>query len=340
MDLSFYGILACVRNTLLGVRTMTAAISVAGLVKSFGSKLALDHLDLTVQAGEVHGYLGPNGAGKTTTLRILLGVLHKEGGTASVLGLDPWRDAPTLHRRLAYVPGDVSLWPNLTGGEVIDLLGGLHGGLDAWRRADLIERFQLDPTKKCRAYSKGNRQKVALIAAFASGAELYLLDEPTSGLDPLMAAVFRDCVREVHAAGSTVLLSSHILSEVEALCDHLTIIRTGRRADSGTFQELRHLTRTTVVVETAEPLESLRRVPGVHDARIDGARAEFSVDQADLNDVLERLVALNVRALTTSPPTLEELFMRHYKHYEDAAGGGADTADADTEAEADLRPVR
>jgi ABC-2 type transport system ATP-binding protein len=292
---------------------MNDAISVGGLVKSFGRRRALDQLDLTVAAGEVHGFLGPNGAGKTTTLRVLLGLLDKSGGAASVLGMDPWRDAAALHRRLAYVPGEVNLWPNLTGGEVVDLLGGLHGGFDQARRADLIERFQLDPTKKCRAYSKGNRQKVALVAAFASDAELYLLDEPTSGLDPLMAAVFQDCVREAHAAGGTVLLSSHILSEVEALCDRVTIIRAGRTADSGTFEELRHLTRTTVVVETARPLRGLAGLPGVHDASIDGTRAEFSVDHGELNRVLEQLVALDVRALTTSPPTLEELFLRHYR---------------------------
>lgn len=292
---------------------MDDAISVAGLVKRFGRKRALDELDLTVVAGEVHGFLGPNGAGKTTTLRILLGLLDKGGGAASVLGMDPWRDAAALHRRLAYVPGEVNLWPNLTGGEVVDLLGGLHGGLDKARRATLIERYQLDPTKKCRAYSKGNRQKVALVAAFASAAELYLLDEPTSGLDPLMAAVFQDCVREAHAAGATVLLSSHILSEVEALCDRVTIIRAGRAADSGTFEGLRHLTRTTVAVETTRPLDALAGLPGVHDANITATRAEFSVDNGDLNQVLEHLVALDVRALTTSPPTLEELFMRHYK---------------------------
>ncbi|HMK91529.1 MAG TPA: ABC transporter ATP-binding protein [Thermoleophilia bacterium] len=291
---------------------MAAAISVTGLVKRFGSTLALDRLDLTVEPGQVHGFLGPNGAGKTTTLRALLGLLHSDAGEAAVLGLDPWRDAARLHRRLAFVPGDVSLWPNLTGGEVIDLLAGLRGGLDQSRRADLIERFQLDPTKKCRAYSKGNRQKVALVAAFASDVELYLLDEPTSGLDPLMMAVFQDVVRERHEAGRTVLLSSHILSEVEALCDHLTIIRAGRTADTGAFDELRHLTRTTVVVETAEPPVELAAWPGVHDASIDGTKAEFSVDHDELNDVLAHLVALDVRSLTTSPPTLEELFLRHY----------------------------
>ncbi|HEX5640801.1 MAG TPA: ABC transporter ATP-binding protein [Thermoleophilia bacterium] len=306
---------------------MTAAISVQGLDKSFGSKPALDGLDLTVAAGEVHGFLGPNGAGKTTTLRILLGLLRKDSGAATVLGMDPWRDAAALHRRLAFVPGDVSLWPNLTGGEVIDLLGALRGGLDRSRRADLIERFQLDPTKKCRAYSKGNRQKVALVAAFASAVDLYLLDEPTSGLDPLMMAVFQDVVREAHAGGGTILLSSHILSEVEALCDHLTIIRAGRTADTGAFEDLRHLTRTTVVVETAEPIDSLAWLPGVHDATIERNRAEFSVGHADLNGVLEHLVGLGITTLTTSPPTLEELFLRHY----------ADTSV--TQLEADLERV-
>ncbi len=292
---------------------MKTAIAVEGMVKHFGRTLALDRLDLLVETGQVHGFLGPNGAGKTTTLRILLGALHKDAGTAQVLGLDPWRDAAALHRRLAFVPGDVSLWPNLTGGEVIDLLGALRGGLDRSRRADLIGRFQLDPTKKCRAYSKGNRQKVALVAAFASDVELYLLDEPTSGLDPLMMAVFQDVVRERHAAGRTVLLSSHILSEVEALCDHLTIIRAGRTADSGAFADLRHLTRTTVATQTAAPLDGLADVPGVYDATVDDGRAEFSVDEDDLNGVMEYLVTRGIRALTTSPPTLEELFLRHYK---------------------------
>jgi ABC-2 type transport system ATP-binding protein len=307
---------------------MTAAISVRGLVKTFGKTRALDSLDLTVGPGQVHGFLGPNGAGKTTTIRTLLGVLHTDEGEAAVLGLDPWRDAARLHRRLAFVPGDVSLWPNLTGGEVIDLLGDMRGGLDRTRRARLIEQFQLDPTKKCRAYSKGNRQKVALVAAFASDVELYLLDEPTSGLDPLMMAVFQDVVRERHAAGRTVLLSSHILSEVEALCDHLTIIRAGRAADSGSFAELRHLTRTTVSVETAAPLAAVAALPGVHDAEVKGNRAEFSVDQAELNGVLGRLVALDVRSLTTSPPTLEELFLRHYKDPTAAQAAGQGDAEA------------
>ena len=289
-----------------------AAIAVSGLVKRFGATRALDGLDLMVRSGEVHGFLGPNGAGKTTTVRVLLGLLRKDGGEAAVLGGDPWRDAVALHRRLAYVPGEVNLWPNLTGGEVIDLLGRLRGGLVPARRADLLERFQLDPTKKIRAYSKGNRQKVALVAAFASDVELYLLDEPTSGLDPLMEIVFQEVVRELRDEGRTVLLSSHILAEVEALCDRVTIIRAGRAADSGSFAELRHLTRTTVVVETQKPIGAVSDLPGVHDARVDHTRAQFSVDTAKLNQLLEHLVEYDVRTLTSSPPTLEELFLRHY----------------------------
>jgi ABC-2 type transport system ATP-binding protein len=288
------------------------AISVSGLVKDYGATRALDHLDLEVRTGEVHGFLGPNGAGKTTTVRILLGLLRDNGGSAAVLGRDPWRDAVPLHRRLAYVPGEVNLWPNLTGGEVIDLLGALRGGLDPARRAALLERFQLDPTKQCRAYSKGNRQKVALVAAFASDVELYLLDEPTSGLDPLMELVFQDVVRELRTAGRTVLLSSHILAEVEALCDRVTIIRAGRAAETGTFGELRHLTRTTVVVETARPVPALDAFPGVHDPLIEGHRARFAVEPGELNQVLGHLVDFEVRSLTSSPPTLEELFLRHY----------------------------
>ena len=289
-----------------------AAISVSGLVKLFGATRALDGLDLMVRSGEVHGFLGPNGAGKTTTVRVLLGLLRRDGGKVTLLGGDPWRDAVALHRRLAYVPGEVNLWPNLTGGELIDLLGRLRGGLVPARRADLLERFQLDPTKKIRAYSKGNRQKVALVAAFASDVELYLLDEPTSGLDPLMEIVFQEVVRELRDEGRTVLLSSHILAEVEALCDRVTIIRAGRAADSGSFADLRHLTRTTVVVETEKPIGALRDLPGVHDARVDHTRAQFSVDTAELNQVLQHLVEYDVRTLTSSPPTLEELFLRHY----------------------------
>src|SRR5262245_37306423 len=232
---------------------MTEVIAVSGLRKSYGKTVALNGLDLTVGEGEVHGFLGPNGAGKTTTIRILLGLLRGDGGTARLLGGDPWRDATALHRRLAYVPGDVTLWPNLSGGEVIDLLGRLRGGLNAARRAALLERFDLDPTKKARAYSKGNRQKVALVAALASDVELLLLDEPTSGLDPLMEAAFRDLIREEKRGGRTVLLSSHILAEVEAICDRVTIIRSGRNVETGTLAQLRHLTRTSITAELATP---------------------------------------------------------------------------------------
>ncbi|HEX2362739.1 MAG TPA: ABC transporter ATP-binding protein [Jiangellaceae bacterium] len=291
---------------------MTSAIATSGLVKTFGQTRALDGLDLSVGVGEVHGFLGPNGAGKSTTIRVLLGLLRADSGMASLLGGDPWSDAVELHRRLAYVPGDVNLWPNLTGGEAIDLFGALRGGLDPSRRAELLERFDLDPSKKCRTYSKGNRQKVAVVAAFASDVELYLLDEPTSGLDPLMDAVFRDCVRAERTAGKTILLSSHILAEVEALADRVTIIRHGKGVESGTLAELRHLTRTSISVQTAKPVTGLDTMPGVHDLITDNTHATFDVDTAQVGAVLSHLTAFDVRTLTSSPPTLEELFLRHY----------------------------
>ena len=291
---------------------MTSVISTSTLVKTFGQTRALDGLDLSVVAGEVHGFLGPNGAGKTTTIRVLLGLLRADSGTASLLGGDPWHDAVELHRRLAYVPGDVNLWPNLTGGEAIDLFGALRGGLDQKRRAELLERFALDPTKRCRTYSKGNRQKVAVVAAFASDVELYLLDEPTSGLDPLMDAVFRDVVWREKEAGKTILLSSHILSEVEALADRITIIRRGRAVESGTLAELRHLTRTSISVETGRPVTGLSEFPGVHDLTADSDQARFDVDTVQVGDVLKHLTQFDIRTLTSTPPTLEELFLRHY----------------------------
>jgi ABC-2 type transport system ATP-binding protein len=301
---------------------MTAAIDVAGLRKNFGQTRALDGLDLTVTAGEVHGFLGPNGAGKTTTIRILLGLLRADGGTARLLGGDPWSEATTLHKRLAYVPGDVTLWPNLSGGEIIDLLGRLRGGLDAKRRDELLERFELDPATKSRAYSKGNRQKVALVAAVASGAELLILDEPTSGLDPLMEAAFRESVGELTRGGTTVLLSSHILSEVEALCDRVTIIRAGRTVDSGALADLRHLTRATVDAELAAPPSGLAGLAGVHDLDVTGTRVRCQVDNDALDEVLRRLTAAGVRSLVCRPPTLEELFLRHYSDDPGAAGPG------------------
>jgi ABC-2 type transport system ATP-binding protein len=298
---------------------MTTAISVSGLCKSFGRTRALDGLDLTVETGEVHGFLGPNGAGKSTTIRILLGLLRADGGTARLLAGDPWHDATALHSRLAYVPGDVTLWPNLTGGEVIDLLGRLRGGLSPKRKADLLTRFDLDPTKKGRSYSKGNRQKVALVAALASDVELLLLDEPTAGLDPLMEAVFRDCVSEERAKGRTVLLSSHILAEVEALCDRVSIIRNGRTADSGTLTELRHLTRTSIQADLAGPPTGIADLAGVHDARITGTHLRCEVDTDQLDALLHRLTQIGVRALVSQPPTLEELFLRHYRDEQSAA---------------------
>ena len=266
------------------------AIIAEGLTKVYGSRKhtvrALDGLDLTVEAGEVHGFLGPNGAGKSTTIRVLLGLLRADAGSVRLLGGDPWSDAVALHRRLAYVPGDVNLWPNLTGGEAIDLLGRLQGGLDPRRRAELLERFDLDPTKKGRAYSKGNRQKVALVAALAADAELLILDEPTSGLDPLMEAVFQDYVRELRERGRTV--------------------------ESASIDDMRHLTRTSIIVETVEPPDELARLEGVHGLRIDGHQARFDVDTRRLDGVLQRLTDLGVRSLTSRPPTLEELFLRHY----------------------------
>jgi ABC-2 type transport system ATP-binding protein len=289
------------------------AIVVDGLTKRFGSTTALDGLDLSVATGEVHGFLGPNGAGKSTTLRILLGLIRADGGDVRLLDGDPWRDVVTLHRRLAYVPGDVSLWPNLSGGEAIDLLGRLRGSVDTKRRDALLDRFDLDPRKKARTYSKGNRQKVALVAALASDVELLLLDEPTSGLDPLMEASFRECIEDEKRRGRTVLLSSHILAEVEALCDRVSIIRAGRTVETGTLTELRHLTRTSVHADLAAAVPAeLASMPGVHDAVVEGTEITCEVDTERLDAVLRLVTTIGVRSLTCQPPTLEQLFLRHY----------------------------
>lgn len=298
---------------------MTNAISISGLEKRFGHVVALDGLDLEVATGEIHGFLGPNGAGKTTTIRVLLGLLKADSGKVSLLGGDPWSDATELHRRLAYVPGDVSLWPGLTGGEVIDLLGRLRGGLDERRRASLLERFDLDPTKKGRTYSKGNRQKVALIAALASNVELMILDEPTAGLDPLMEAQFRAAVEDDRNEGRTVLLASHILAEVEALCDRVSIVRKGVTVESGSLADLRHLTRTTVVAELASDPAAVGHLPGVHDVEIHDHRVELEVDSDRISEFVSGLAPLGVRSLVSHPPTLEELFMRHYEDGEASA---------------------
>lgn len=297
------------------------SIDVSNLVKTFGKVRALDGLDLQVRTGEVHGFLGPNGAGKSTAIRVLLGLLRKTSGNVQLLGGDPWHDAVTLHKRLAYVPGEVNLWPNLSGGECIDLFGALRGGLDPRRRNELLQRFELDPTKKSRTYSKGNRQKVALVAAFASDVDLYILDEPTTGLDPLMEAQFQACVREARAAGKTVLLSSHILAEVEALCDRVTIIREGKAVENGTLDELRHLTRTTVAAITAKPVTGFNKLPGLHHVRSAGTKVEFEADGDALGPAIEHLASFGIKKLVSAPPTLEALFMRHYRQDNGHDGG-------------------
>ncbi len=292
--------------------SMASVIETTGLIKHFGSTVALDGLDLQVAQGEVHGFLGPNGAGKSTTIRILLGLLRADGGRATLLGGDPWRDIATLHRKVAYIPGDVNLWPNLTGGEVIDMLGRMRGGLDKARRADLLQRFDLDPTKKCRAYSKGNRQKVALVAALASDAEVYLLDEPTSGLDPLMETVFASYARELRTKGHTILLSSHILSEVEALSDRISIIRGGKIVESGTLSEMRHLHATRVEAELGGPVPDLHRLAGVENLQVTGQTVTFSVDADGLDGAIARLGEAGIKALVCAPVSLEELFLAKY----------------------------
>jgi ABC-2 type transport system ATP-binding protein len=286
-------------------------IETQNLSKYFGRQAALQGVDLTVKQGEVFGFIGPNGAGKTTTIRILLGMLRKSGGEAKLLGGDPWQDAVALHRRLVYVPGDVNLWPTLTGGEVIDFLGRLHGKMNLARRKELLDRFQLDSKKKCRSYSKGNRQKVALVSAFVSDAELFILDEPTSGLDPLMEQVFQECIFELKKQGKTVFLSSHILAEVEALCDRVGIIRQGKIVESGTLEELRHLTRTTVTVELAQPAD-LKQLPGIYAITQKEGKWRFSVDVSAMDAVMKALAPMGIKSLTAEPPTLEELFIRYY----------------------------
>lgn len=289
------------------------SISVSNLVRTFGSTRALDGFSLAVEPGEIRGFLGPNGSGKSTTIRILLGMLRAESGRAQVLGLDPWHDSVHIHRRIAYVAGDTALWPSLTGGEAIDVLTRHWDSPRLTsRKEELLERFELDPTKKTRTYSKGNRQKVALVAALSSDAELYFLDEPTSGLDPLMEAIFQDEVRKLKDEGRTVLLSSHILAEVEKLCDSVTIIRAGKDVQTGTLQELRHLTRSRVTATVSSDPASLLQHPAVHDASIDGDRMSFDIDDTDVNSILATLADLGVRNVTIAPPSLEEMFLRHY----------------------------
>lgn len=290
------------------------AVEITGLTKTFGRVAALDGLDLTVAPGDVAGFLGPNGAGKSTTIRILLGLLRADGGTVRLLGGDPWRDAVDLHRRIAYVPGDVTLWPNLTGMQAIDFLASLRGdgSVDRRRRDELIDRFELDPHKKARTYSKGNRQKVAIVAAFCTRSELFVLDEPTSGLDPLMEQAFQHCVTEVAASGAAVLLSSHILTEVERLCDSVTIVRAGKTVRSGTLAEMRHLMRTTVTARLRGDVAELERLDYVHDVRVDDGVVTFAVDRGDLDETMVRIVGLGIDELTVAPASLEDVFLREY----------------------------
>jgi ABC-2 type transport system ATP-binding protein len=292
---------------------MTAVIDIRGLHKHFGHVRALAGLDLAVEDGEIHGFLGPNGAGKTTTIRVLLGTLHATSGHVSLLGRDPWADAVDLHREIAYIPGDVTLWPSLTGGEIIDLLARMRGGIDEARRAELIQRFDFDPTKKARTYSKGNRQKVSLISALSSRARLLLLDEPSSGLDPLMENVFRECVTEARDRGVTVLLSSHILAETEALCEKVTIIRGGKTVESGSLESMRHLSRTSIKAEMLGDPGDLSRIKGVEDISFDGHNLHAQVDSESLGELIRVLGDTGVRSLVSQPPTLEELFLRHYE---------------------------
>ena len=298
-----------------------SVLKITNLTKTFGNFTALDGVNLEVNKGEVYGFIGPNGAGKSTTIRVLLGIIKATSGGATIFGQDAWKEAVDIHKRIAYVPGDVNLWPNLTGGEVIDLFVKLRGTNNKSKREELIKRFDLDPTKKCRTYSKGNRQKVALIAAFSSDADFYILDEPTSGLDPLMERVFQECVLEAKGKGKSVLLSSHILSEVERLCDKVSIIREGKIIESGSLDELRHLTRTILHVETKDPMPALDEVKGIHDIEIEDQTFTFHVDTEELDQVMKYVSQFGIVKLESAPPTLEDLFMRHYEGTASENGG-------------------
>ncbi|SES90060.1 ABC-2 type transport system ATP-binding protein [Salinibacillus kushneri] len=297
-----------------------SVLEVSNLTKKFGKFTALDGVNFEVGSGEVFGFIGPNGAGKSTTIRVLLGILKATEGEVKLFGKDAWNEAVEIHKRLAYVPGDVNLWPNLTGGEVIDLFVKLRGGNNKSRREELIKKFDLDPTKKCRTYSKGNRQKVALIAAFSSDADLYILDEPTSGLDPLMEKVFQECVMDVKNRGKSVLLSSHILSEVEKLCDRVGIIRQGKIIETGSLSELRHLTRTHILVETKQSISSLNELQGIHKIEETDQGLTFQVDTEQLDDVIRHISQFGIEKLESAPPTLEDLFMRHYESKDKSEG--------------------
>lgn len=294
-------------------------IEIKGLSKSYGKQVALEGVNLNVKRGEVYGFIGPNGAGKSTTIRILLGMIKKDGGVVKILGKDPWDNAVEIHKKIAYIPGDVNLWPNLTGGEVIDFLGRLNGQVDSNLKQELLEKFQLNPKKKCRSYSKGNRQKVALVSAFLSDAEVLILDEPTSGLDPLMEQVFQSCILELKKQGKTIFLSSHILAEVEALCDRVGIIRQGKIVEEGTLDELRHLTRSTVTVQLNNQ-DDIKDIEGIYDLLKLNEKWKFSVDTNAMVSVMQRLASMGIKSLVAEPPTLEELFIRHYGESDDGKG--------------------
>jgi len=298
-------------------------LKTSNLTKRFGKFKALDGVNIEVEKGEVFGFIGPNGAGKSTTIRVLLGILKATDGEVEIFGMDAWKDAVEIHKRIAYVPGDVNLWPNLTGGEVIDLFVKLRGGNNAGRREELIKKFDLDPSKKCRTYSKGNRQKVALVAAFSSDADLYILDEPTSGLDPLMEMVFQECVLDAKKQGKSVILSSHILSEVEKLCDKVGIIRQGKIIETGTLSELRHLTRTRMVVETKQPVPALSEQEGIYELERKGQALAFQVDTEKMDTVISYISQFGVTRMESTPLTLEDLFMRHYGVEETTPSAGA-----------------
>jgi len=291
---------------------MKFSLELDNVVKTFGKCKALDGISLRVREGEVFAYLGPNGSGKSTTIRVLLGILQATSGHAKVFGLDAWKHAVEIHKRIAYVPGDVNLWPNLTGGEVIDLFVHLRGTFHKKRRDQLVRDFDLDPTKKCRTYSKGNRQKVALIAAFASDADLFILDEPTSGLDPLMEQVFGACVIKQKNKGKSVFLSSHIMSEVERLCDRVGIIRDGKLVETGTLSDLRHLTRYHMDLVTMREPEGLEKIKGIHNISIEQKNVSFEVDTEEMDTVIRYICQFGIQKMESAPPSLEALFMRHY----------------------------
>lgn len=291
-----------------------SVIEVKDVSKKFGNFTALNNVKLTVNKGDILGFIGPNGAGKSTTIRIMLGMLKANSGSVTIFGQDAWSDAVNIHERISYVPGDAKLWPNLTGGQVIDIFLKMRNQpINQERRDYFINYFDLDPNKKCRTYSKGNRQKVVLVAALAADADLYILDEPTSGLDPLMERKFQQCILEAKQAGKSVLLSSHILSEVEELCDSIVIIRDGEIIESGNLESMRHLTRQQITVETKQPIPELSKQAGVHELEQNKLHASFQVDSQNLNEVMAYLANFSITKLNSNPPTLEDLFLSHYE---------------------------